>query len=778
VIYPINIVRSDIFLKEHTCTENPQTMNHPCIDKPSKLRPVGGAWQSRPGRLFLFLALAMSFIAIFPFVVQGESTVPLSQGWNFISFPQLPSDPAPIEEVFRDVSPNVNIIWGFDNANKTWLKHKPSSSLTLRSIEFGRGYWVYMTSAGSIDISSWLSPSSSAVRLYEGWNLIGYNGPDNADVPTAFKDSEGNWSVLWNWSGGKWYMKSANISVPAFPELTHFSLAKAYWLKVSGEIDGVGARRTIYAKDYADFEDAIAAAGSANVNIVVDTPVFLSANKAIPDTAALFIAGEGEITIGDGITLTFDRLAAPSDRQLFSGSGNAIRATQGTALPEWWGCKPDGITECAAAIRSALAAISATGGVVALQPGTYYLDSYDTTPINTGEYVVFAVPSNVELGGAPYTSSVKLSRNLQDRIPGERLSIIGTRSGTSGQIIRDINFDYNGITLDIGFRDYNAVRALGGKILLERLYTKNAPGRNMLVTSTNATIRDCTIINGSKNVPGNTKANDASFIYMMGTDNLVENCSFTNDIPAVTNCGGVEIHATNSKVINSTFNNLWPAIYTGVEDHSTIAYGNEISGNRITNSSGGISIIDRHIGLKIAGNYFKNNVGKGNYTIMTPRDNNTGVTGAGVQDGVTISDNTFDGMDDVSVAGLQNSSIVNNRWSGWLVAIELLGSTTPMKNVKVANNRFINPPNATGMVGQIQMDGSTNPAWRALYQDITIQENIFASASAAAPTHVYALVPAGHASYTTMTNVVFRRNNITNLTGKIGGNMARHVKEQ
>lgn len=542
---------------------------------------------------------------------------------------------------------------------------------------------------------------------------------------------------------------------------------------------GIGT--AVDARNYGSLNAAVMAVGSSPATLVVSDKQSLTASLTIPPNIFLWVIKSGMIQKGSTLTLTIGG-GFRADGQAFAGfdPGEVVFSAGAidTVSSEWWGARADGTTECGGPIRAALGALGATGGKLALRPGVYYLDSHDTSLLSTDEYLVFAVPSNVELkGAASMATSLKLSKTLQRRVPG-RINIIGTRPGTSGQIIRDLNFDYNGITLDIPFRCYNAVRALGGRILLERLYIKNAPGRNMIVTTTEATIRDCTIINGSKNVPGNNRADDASFVYMMGTDNLVERCSFTNDSSAVTNCGGVEMHATNSKIINSIFNNLWPAIYSGVEDHRTIAYGNEISGNRITHSSGGITIIDRHVGLKVLKNYFKNNVSKGNYTIMTPRDNNTGITGAGAQDDVTIADNTFDGTDGVRVAGFQNSSILNNRWKGVPAAIELLGSTTPMKNILVAYNRFIDPPSAGSLVGQIQMDGSTNKAWSAVYEDILIKDNIFASnRTTAAPSYVYPLVPAGHTSYTAMTNVVFRGNEVVNLVGNVKGNMASYVRE-
>lgn len=515
---------------------------------------------------------------------------------------------------------------------------------------------------------------------------------------------------------------------------------------------------------------------------VVEQAYAVTADKTV--STQIYIPKGVTITVSTGKTLTFSGTFEAGCYQVFDGVGTVVFSCSAKEVyPEWFGAKSDGSTESALAIRYCADALS-SGGSILLHPGSYYLDSYHPTLLSTDEWACIKLPSNVKLCGSVYSStSLKLSATLQDALDaakgvGQRLNIIGTMAGTSGQIVQDLKFDYNGIVLDIAFRNYNAVRAKGGKILIERLYVKDAPGRNMIVGTTDVTVRDCTFINGCQNVTGNTVADDCSFVYLEGANNLVENCSFTNDVAPVTNCGGVEIHATNSVVRNNVFDNLYPAIYVGIQDYVTIANNNRIEGNKITNCIGGIAFVDRNTHMIIEGNYFSGctDAALGSHTIYTQRADIDGTSTSGIQDSIHIINNTFDNDDIISFACLQNSIISNNVWKkAQYYAINLLSCVDfTCKNIKITDNLFIDPPGfATYTVAQVTIEGSSD--WDSVYSDIIIENNLFvADRDEAAPTNQYAIAATGAVAKTTMTNVVARMNEIVNM-GAIGGAMAAYV---
>ena len=179
---------------------------------------------------------AVSMIYMDP---SGGDTTSLKPGWNFISFLRLPSNPSPVERVLKDISPNVRIVWGYDNINKVWLKYAPNSQLqtpnSLDKIEFGKGYWIYMDAPGTVNLNLWQAPSATHIRLFTGWDLVGYYGTDGTAVNTALSGIAGMWSILWSWDNGQWYGKHAKISVlpDSIQPLTSMNHGKAYWVRMN-----------------------------------------------------------------------------------------------------------------------------------------------------------------------------------------------------------------------------------------------------------------------------------------------------------------------------------------------------------------------------------------------------------------------------------------------------------------------------------------------------------------------------------------------------------------
>ncbi len=167
----------------------------------------------------------------------SAETLELRQGWNFISFSRIPS-PASIETVLNDISQNIRIVWGYDNQTKNWAKYKPfSKNNTLTSIEFGKGYWIYMDVKGIIDLSEFQSTASDdSLPLYKGWNLIGWKGDGGTNALEALAPLGNQCSVVWTWDTGQWQAianPDINIELTAVPEFSRFFRERAYWIKIA-----------------------------------------------------------------------------------------------------------------------------------------------------------------------------------------------------------------------------------------------------------------------------------------------------------------------------------------------------------------------------------------------------------------------------------------------------------------------------------------------------------------------------------------------------------------
>jgi photosystem II stability/assembly factor-like uncharacterized protein len=165
--------------------------------------------------------------------------ISLAAGWNFISFPLLSSNPAPIESVLQDVLTDIRIVWGYDNILKTWRKYPVADSQSpyaLNTIEFGKGYWIYMNTAGKINISGWSLPSPPEISLTKGWNLVGYLGARRALLSAGLTSIGDKLNIIWRWENGEWSLKYRTLNTTSFPFFTVMNRGKAYWIQVTEAI--------------------------------------------------------------------------------------------------------------------------------------------------------------------------------------------------------------------------------------------------------------------------------------------------------------------------------------------------------------------------------------------------------------------------------------------------------------------------------------------------------------------------------------------------------------
>jgi hypothetical protein len=192
------------------------------------------------GRIRVFLysfAVMILIVGLGSTIARSDPSVffPFSSGWNFFSLPLSPPDTS-ISKVLGPVSSKVIIVWGYDNAAKTWKRWRPDHvDNTLSTLEPGNGYWVFMTEAASMDISTWTTVDSPSIPLAGGWNLAGYRGSYGEDIATALAALFGKWSILWTWENGQWYAKHATTTVLPLPiqPFSVFTQGKAYWVKIS-----------------------------------------------------------------------------------------------------------------------------------------------------------------------------------------------------------------------------------------------------------------------------------------------------------------------------------------------------------------------------------------------------------------------------------------------------------------------------------------------------------------------------------------------------------------
>jgi hypothetical protein len=184
--------------------------------------------------IFAFTLILIVFLLLPVHSSAGSDTVNFNSGWNFVSFPvQLGG--VQVETLTKDISSNLRVIWGYDNAQKMWVKYNGQGAggqNTLATIESGKGYWVYMDTPATLTVTGG-SASPQTITTYRGWNLIGHTGVDNLAIDGGLMGILGKWTSLWGWEGGTWKLKvPSGHDVPStIPQLSLFNTNKAYWLK-------------------------------------------------------------------------------------------------------------------------------------------------------------------------------------------------------------------------------------------------------------------------------------------------------------------------------------------------------------------------------------------------------------------------------------------------------------------------------------------------------------------------------------------------------------------
>ena len=82
--------------------------------------------------------------------VPADLPLPLCRGYNLVSF--LPRVPMSVESALVSIAGKYRVVMSFDPAlgARSYYPDLPPSLNTLRTLEPGKGYWIYMTSAGEL----------------------------------------------------------------------------------------------------------------------------------------------------------------------------------------------------------------------------------------------------------------------------------------------------------------------------------------------------------------------------------------------------------------------------------------------------------------------------------------------------------------------------------------------------------------------------------------------------------------------------------------------------
>ncbi|HAZ16995.1 MAG: hypothetical protein UV70_C0008G0008 [Parcubacteria group bacterium GW2011_GWA2_43_13] len=178
------------------------------------------------------------------FTTARAYNVAIQPGWNVISIPLTPTNPA-IANVLGGLSNDIESVWSYDTLNNQWLVYRPGGDPLLNNLTTmtaGYGYWLKFNRATASSLTGYGNTFGSAqsvppsVRLDYGWNLIGFYQVNDTDSTQAnhalaslerdVNDAETSlWTQLWIYSPSELQYRSIG-----YTDTVH--AGEGYWVFV------------------------------------------------------------------------------------------------------------------------------------------------------------------------------------------------------------------------------------------------------------------------------------------------------------------------------------------------------------------------------------------------------------------------------------------------------------------------------------------------------------------------------------------------------------------
>jgi RHS repeat-associated protein len=189
---------------------------------------------SLPGMPAASSAPAAPQPAAAPSPSSSAEAVSLLSGWNLVSLPRQPDsvDPA---AVLASISGSYQAVHAYDACSADpWRIYDPANPAgnSLTAIDHRMGLWVQATVAATLPVSG-TEPAETAIRLCQGWNLIGYPLSQPRPVLAALSSIAGKFRRVYGWDpadqADPWEV--FDVAVPAWAnDLERMLPGRGYWI--------------------------------------------------------------------------------------------------------------------------------------------------------------------------------------------------------------------------------------------------------------------------------------------------------------------------------------------------------------------------------------------------------------------------------------------------------------------------------------------------------------------------------------------------------------------
>ncbi len=158
----------------------------------------------------------------------------LNTGWNLVSLPLL--QPATfITEALSSIAGHYDLVYAYNGCSGAWQKYDASAppyANDLASLDSTQGLWVHVSSPVALAVQG-SAPTSSAIPLCTGWNLVGYPSLTVRPLPEALSGVPFDLMYAYDaFDADPWQLYDVNM--PFSNDLTEVRATRGYWIRTSG----------------------------------------------------------------------------------------------------------------------------------------------------------------------------------------------------------------------------------------------------------------------------------------------------------------------------------------------------------------------------------------------------------------------------------------------------------------------------------------------------------------------------------------------------------------
>jgi hypothetical protein len=159
--------------------------------------------------------------------VLEQIDIVLRQGWNLFSI-CLDVEDDSVSSVLDQL--DYESVWT-SGSWKQYFPDDPDFPGGLDVIVHGKGYWIDMEANDATLTITGVRLADTTIQLEEGWNLVGYNHPEEIDVEDAQLFTPGDNTVICTYEAGVW--KKYHAGDPSsLNDLDRFKPGNGYYIYV------------------------------------------------------------------------------------------------------------------------------------------------------------------------------------------------------------------------------------------------------------------------------------------------------------------------------------------------------------------------------------------------------------------------------------------------------------------------------------------------------------------------------------------------------------------